>query len=327
MKTKQKMILGLAGLLGVSAAATAVSGYAWFTTTTTGSASFTTVSVYTLNSSLTVSHVASNTASTPSYTGSGTENIVYDCSGITDNLTDISSNDGIHMYSPKWTSTNPGVTAEKINEVSAGDLNATVSSISGYISVTLKLAVSGRSDMDIYISAATIAAASEGTAADEAAAGVTRMAFIETTKSGGIYTLSNNIMTVGKNITPDSTGKSPAGTTGYDKGISKEKVDNAGSGPYTVTELLDSVKNPRKSPTPSYAESSNTDSLYKLCTLSNSGTAYITCVIWLEGSSKVDTNGKYNDPIGGTMNISFGLVAFLAYQSTSSLMETAYSNR
>jgi len=52
MKTRSKMILGLASLLGVTAGATAVSGFAWFVTTKTAEVTLTNIGVYNNNPSL-----------------------------------------------------------------------------------------------------------------------------------------------------------------------------------------------------------------------------------------------------------------------------------
>lgn len=54
MKTRSKMILGLASLLGVTAGATAVSGFAWFVTTKTATIDVTNIGVYNNNPSLSV---------------------------------------------------------------------------------------------------------------------------------------------------------------------------------------------------------------------------------------------------------------------------------
>ena len=54
MKNRSKMILGLASLLGVTAGATAVSGFAWFVTTKTAAIDVTNIGVYNNNPSLSV---------------------------------------------------------------------------------------------------------------------------------------------------------------------------------------------------------------------------------------------------------------------------------
>ena len=54
MKNRSKMILGLASLLGVTAGATAVSGFAWFVTTKTADVAVTNIGVYNNNPSLSV---------------------------------------------------------------------------------------------------------------------------------------------------------------------------------------------------------------------------------------------------------------------------------
>jgi len=54
MKNRSKMILGLASLLGVTAGATAVSGFAWFVTTKTADVEVTKIGVYNNNPSLSV---------------------------------------------------------------------------------------------------------------------------------------------------------------------------------------------------------------------------------------------------------------------------------
>ena len=54
MTNRSKMILGLASLLGVTAGATAVSGFAWFVTTKTAEVNVTNIGVYNTNPSLSV---------------------------------------------------------------------------------------------------------------------------------------------------------------------------------------------------------------------------------------------------------------------------------
>ena len=54
MKNRSKMILGLASLLGVTAGATAVSGFAWFVTTKTAAIDVTNIGIYNNNPSLSI---------------------------------------------------------------------------------------------------------------------------------------------------------------------------------------------------------------------------------------------------------------------------------
>ncbi|MBR6226430.1 MAG: hypothetical protein IKQ78_04410 [Bacilli bacterium] len=58
MTKKSKMILGLASMLGVSAGAAAVSGFAWFTTTKKATVDVTNIGVYSKSSNLNVQYTA-----------------------------------------------------------------------------------------------------------------------------------------------------------------------------------------------------------------------------------------------------------------------------
>lgn len=58
MTKKSKLVLGLASMLGVSAGATAVSGFAWFTTTKQATVNATNIGVYSKNSALDIDFVS-----------------------------------------------------------------------------------------------------------------------------------------------------------------------------------------------------------------------------------------------------------------------------
>ena len=62
MTKKSKMILALASMLGVSAGATAISGFAWFTTTKQANVDVTNIGVYSTSSALAVSWTEGQTA-------------------------------------------------------------------------------------------------------------------------------------------------------------------------------------------------------------------------------------------------------------------------
>lgn len=91
MTKKSKLVLGLASMLGVSAGATAVSGFAWFTTTKQATVNATNIGVYSKNSALDIAFVSGDmncvgsvtdgtltveakntTATVDSFTGDGT---------------------------------------------------------------------------------------------------------------------------------------------------------------------------------------------------------------------------------------------------------------
>ena len=351
------MILGLASLLGVTAGATAVSGFAWFVTTKTATVDVTNIGIYNNNPSLslTIDHLegitrtndAANdfdfkaskdsTKTTENAAGDGTTkdfvlagtpvagatpiafvddvltNISYATATKTVSfteapangaairfeywdgaaLTDVSSIDGVNIYDPTWQTAYEGRTASLIPYAEEGEQ---------YISFDMNFARVDTGSLKIFLSQPTITAVSD-TTANNAAADVTRVAF----SIGGtnVLTLSNKA---------DSEG------TDYKRGISKNLVEpTAGTnarttpGTYNMESYLDTCQNLAKPATENYFVRSSapdeTPAANYLTTISSSNVT-VHVAIWLEGTSHVNGNGDYSDPIGGEINVSLPIVAF-----------------
>jgi len=101
MKNRSKMILGLASMLGISAGAAAVSGFAWFTTQRTADISASNFVVGASEGSLQISSVADKFVNCSKTTDSGN---VLSINPSTGKLEDVSSGDGKNFYKALLTS-------------------------------------------------------------------------------------------------------------------------------------------------------------------------------------------------------------------------------
>ena len=357
MKNRSKMILGLASLLGVTAGATAVSGFAWFVTTKTADIDVTNIAVYNNNPSLSVSvenlHGVNrtNTAAndfnleaakdttkfnetamgdgsktafvlqgnpvtgavpaayvdgvldtTATYESStktvtfttapadGAKIVFAYCDGAA--LTDVSSTDGVNIYDPTWQVAAEGKKATKIPNATAGEQ---------YISFDLVFAKPSTGALKIFLDRPTISPKDSSEADDLEAAAVTRVAF----SNGG-----TNVLTLGNQV-----------GTGYNKGLSKTKVESLGgknanttTGDYTVADAEDTCENLYAPLDTNYSvlSSAPTADAEHMCIGEVTAAADVTIhvAIWLEGTSHTDDNGNNSDPIGGEINVDLPIVAF-----------------
>ena len=76
MTKKSKLVLAMASMLGITAGATAVSGFAWFTTTKSATVDITNIGVYSKSSALDVTLKAGLVGCTDDNSGSGDINLV-----------------------------------------------------------------------------------------------------------------------------------------------------------------------------------------------------------------------------------------------------------
>ena len=358
MKNRSKMILGLASLLGVTAGATAVSGFAWFVTTKTAAVNVTNIGVYNNNPSLTMhinnpegitqiantgndysfSAVKDSTTASETATGDGTKTAfvltgapvrvptayvdgkltatTYDSGTNTvtftggapasgaaikfvywDNaaLTDISSIDGVNFYDPTWQVANEGKKATIIPTATAGE---------HYISFEMEFVAPTEGSLEVFLDRPTITAKDPGKAADVAAASVARVGFA-TAGTTNKLTISNNV------------------AAGYEKGISKSLVEDYGDGhvnanttpdgDYTITNVLANCQNLVVPSTENYSILSaapTKDASHNHIATINGADVTVLVTIWLEGTSAVNADGNYSDPIGGEINVSLPIVAF-----------------
>lgn len=355
MTNRSKMILGLASLLGVTAGATAVSGFAWFVTTKTAEVNLTNIGVYNNNPSLSVTvsnfngvtkandatnnfDLVADVDTTNGYetkTGDGTNkdfdlsgvpaagvtpkayinNVLvpvdaYDsvnhivtlhdapangqevrfvyCNGAA--LTDISSIDGVTFYDPIWQAAGEGTKATKIPYATT----------SQYLSFDMTFAApaAGNSALSIFLDRPTIKAATEGVAADDAAASVARVAFT----IGGVnkLTLSNNVAATHKK--------------GLSKALVEEGATNANTtaGDYTILNYVEDCENLYVPSLVDYSvlSSQAEDAEHMFLTKVTNANVTVHVSIWLEGTSGVDAKGDYSAPIGGEIAVKLPIVAF-----------------
>ncbi|MCQ2799918.1 MAG: hypothetical protein MJ228_04065 [Bacilli bacterium] len=175
MKNRSKMILGLASMLGISAGAAAVSGFAWFTTQRTATVGAQNFKVGAAEGSLEIgkhTFVTGDAADT---------NINGDAYSVADNvcavsptagkeLADVSSGDGINFYKATVvdsTGTGSYVVDKLVQETGAmSGINSTQ-----MVKVQWSLDVTNTSGnpIDVYLSSAAIFAAHDGAANDYSA--------------------------------------------------------------------------------------------------------------------------------------------------------------
>jgi len=163
MKNKTKLILGLASMLGVTAAAGTTAGFAWFTTIRTATVSLTNAHVYTDYGNLAIQYVALDSGlSAPISPTTTNQTNVLGLAAATTGITDISG-DGKTFYKPTWdpTDTN-GTVANYITQITNGyDLNKVDfkgtpdTSKTWYVQFGLNLINSGTNAFSVYLESAS----------------------------------------------------------------------------------------------------------------------------------------------------------------------------
>ena len=182
MKAKSKVMLGLAAMLGVSAAVASYSTYAWFVTTRLAKATINKVGAKSNDGSLQLEKIAAAPINLSAYsvndetaTGSKGDTIAFDdASKLNIALTDVSS-DGKNFYKPVWDATTSGdghdstgttgiLSADEIKDVTSGDgdtgsdddgrLKAYITNdgLGYYKQFAFKLNNTGDNLMDVYVS-------------------------------------------------------------------------------------------------------------------------------------------------------------------------------
>lgn len=288
MKNRSKMILGLASLLGVTAGATAVSGFAWFVTTKTADVEVTNIGVYSKNPTLSV-----NIKELKGLVRTNNANNDFDLETDTTNeagLTDISSSDGIHFFDPEWQAASEGLKATKFNAAEEGVQ---------YLSFDLEFVKPNEGSLYIFLDRPSIKAKVSNDEEDKEAAAVARVAF---SKKATAQSELENVLTLG-----NQTGD------GYNKGL-KPGVGAYGQGDYTILNEVQDCENLYAPSETNYsALSTGVMSPENMFITQVTSTANVTVhvTIWLEGTSHVTAaTGDNSKPIGGQIEVKLPIVAF-----------------
>ena len=350
MTNRSKMILGLASLLGVTAGATAVSGFAWFVTTKTADVAVTNIGVYNNNPSLSVTI---NNLAGVKRTNTGSND--FDLEAAKD------STSVDHEFTANGTDTsfilpNKPLAAPTVYVNGVVDATHTYDAASKTISFTDAPAADTKIRAVYYDSAAltdvssmngvdfydpTWQAAYEGTKATlipPATAGEQYIAF--DLNFAAVDTGSLNIFldrpTI-EGLTSDADDVAAAdvarvafsigGTNvltisnnvgdDYKKGIDGSLLGNATtvSGDYTVASYLANCENLVVPSTEDYSVKSTVaqlDAAHNYIATVSDAPVIVHVTIWLEGTSNVDLKGNYSDPIGGEIDVHLPIVAFNA---------------
>ncbi len=143
MKNKTKLVLGLASLLGVTAAAGTTAGFAWFTTTRTATVSLTSANVYSDFGDLSIA-----------YTAVDSNGITHDATktntlaiAATTGVTDISG-DGKTFFKPVWKADNG--TAQPTAATSISSIS-NASDKTYYVQFGVALYNSGKTSFKVYL--------------------------------------------------------------------------------------------------------------------------------------------------------------------------------
>ena len=145
MNNKNKVLLTSVGLALLSGIAATSSTFAWFTTSRTASVSYSSATVSTNQSNLTIAYDSSlNTLGAP--TGGGTNPLVLTGANA---ITDISGN-GLAFFKPVWSAT--AGTASEIESIpvaAAGDADGY------YVDFTVELEATGNTSLNVYLGTGT----------------------------------------------------------------------------------------------------------------------------------------------------------------------------
>lgn len=289
MTNRSKMILGLASLLGVTAGATAVSGFAWFVTTKTADVEVTNIGVYSKNPTLSV-----NVKNLKGLLKTNDEANDFDL--VTDTahdagLTDISSSDGIHFFDPVWQSANEGLKATEFKPATEGVQ---------YLSFDMEFVKPSDGSLYIFLDRPYIKAKVQNNEKDEEAAAVARVAF---SKKADEQSELANILTLGNHA-----------ESGYEKGLKPGVGSYAADGDYTIANEVQNCQNLYVSQDINYSvRSTGVKSPADMFITEVTSTANVTVhvTIWLEGTSHVTAaTGDNSKPIGGQIEVKLPIVAF-----------------
>jgi hypothetical protein len=172
MKNKTKLVLGLAAMLGVTAAAGTTSGFAWFTTTRTATVNFDNAVVYNKAADLSITYSPITNGGVTSSASSVTGNS-FVLTGNTSPITDISGN-GATFYRPTWQPGQDGIIATACPTVS------NTSSVFYYVQFGVTFTNNGTKAANVYLdSGSSVAAGGTATATDIQAAKATRVSVYE----------------------------------------------------------------------------------------------------------------------------------------------------
>ncbi len=265
MNKKNKILLTSVGLAMLSGIAATGSTFAWFTTTRTASISYSSATVKSTQSNLTITYAGSANTVTAS-PNSGATNSLEITGG--NNVTDISG-DGVNFYKPVWSAT-PEV-ASAINEVTTAEGNW----------VEFKIIISRDNDngMKVYLGEDTlISAVTANDDEDEQAVLASRLAVLDDSDQLKVLYAPDTNDTAHSYITENDGGPAAYGDSGF------EIATNS-----TVVNTFTTESN--------IAAADATGTL--IADLSTANSANVTFRAWLEG----EDSDAINDAIGGVFNI------------------------
>jgi hypothetical protein len=291
MKNKTKLVIGLASMLGVTAAAGTTAGFAWFTTTRTATVNLASAHVNTTAGDLKIAYVP---IENNNVTGDASETNSLALSASTTNATDISG-DGKTFYKPTWAPTDGSAqptVATAINSVSNGTTRTY------YVIFGLQLINKGSGDaFSVYLeNASKVAPHSGSEPKDVAAAGATRIAIYSAT--GANHDQQDAAVTMWQYVT-DSTNPykylTAGGSGAY--GVSGYQLADATSLTGWHIGSWDNV---------SHTGDVNIKAGQKIADVPANGSAYVIVSMWIEGTSSFATNAA----IGGAVDLTLSLAAF-----------------
>jgi len=283
MKNKSKLILGLAAMLGVTAAAGTTAGFAWFTTIRTATVSLTNAHVYSDYGDLKVQYVdvANN-----GITGASTTITSSLAISATSQVTDISG-DGKTFYKPVWAPTTG------IGQPTVANSISSIANVSGktyFVQFGLNLINSGTAQFSVYLESGSAVTGVTSSTADVAAAKATRVAVWSTDTTPVNKTVWQNDITDAaagyKYLTTAAAGTKAYTVDGYTLATPAAGTFHAG-GFTEITTAAAAVNG------------------QVIATVAGSSTVEVIVSAWIEGTlSEAD-----NDAVGGNVNLNFALAA------------------
>lgn len=206
MRTANKLIIGLSGILAVSVGIGVTATYAWFRISRAAVVNITDASIYGEGSSLKISYEKLSDSGLLPDTATTSKN-GFDISATTNAITDISGN-GIDFYKPNW---DPNAAETEDTALSFTKVSNS-STKSYYIRFGINFTNSGESGFDVYFNdgCAVTAVTAEGSDPTEVAAQQAKN--VQAAKTTRIAMWNENHVTCKSIWQPDATD----GTT-YDK--------------------------------------------------------------------------------------------------------------
>ncbi len=310
MKTKNKVMLGIAAMTAATLGVGTTATFAWFTTTRTATVNVSKIEAKALAGNLEIKYnpiakggtVAGTGTTANTYVAGGNLNVAGESTTIT-YATDVSG-DGKTFYRPNWKPGADGTTASSITALASAENTAAVAdpaapALQNWVEFNLSFKNSGNKAIDLFLNKGSqVNAVDTGDTADVAAAKATRIAIWDSTNANCLclWQYDNTDAATLKNVTTAAAGTALYGVDKFTTAALAAEVYTDATH-VTPHEIL--VGEPQDVVVENQNALKNAPSEQYLGTLNAAAELTVRVAIWFEGTlTECD-----NDALGGQTSI------------------------